>query len=283
MPRRRGNPWKKRNRKGALKEEEKTEETILRMAPCAKNLIECVPQVTPGNKKQETSLLGYYWNTHQDVLSTNKKEVLNLHPARRGVKPQAFDIHEASDLLRLHQIKPLKHRQALSAAHSLYDPVQAASFLATQLKFMYRYLIINNCLENAEESGSTDYDAELSQYFLQEHLFYAVEGILQTKRRLNTTQSWQLPACVDRKTIRLSIDTIADEAWGCLAGSACIVYNLQRYQFRGQARTSIILYVSATGMNSLTKLTHQVDAELAAIHLTVKERNKCLTNLRTST
>ena len=33
-------------------------------------------------------------------------------------------------------------------------------------------------------------------------------------------------------------------------------------------------------MNSLTKLTHQVDAELAAIHLAVKETNKCLTNLK---
>ena len=32
-------------------------------------------------------------------------------------------------------------------------------------------------------------------------------------------------------------------------------------------------------MNSLTKLTHQVDAELAAIELAVKETNKCLTSL----
>ena len=144
IPRRWGNPWvKKKNHEGATKteqetlgEEENTEEPILRMAPSAENPIECVPQVTPGPDK--TSLLGYFWNTHQDVLSTNKKEVLNLHSARRGVRPESCNIHEASDLLRLHQIKPLKHRQALSAAHSLYDPVQAARFLSAQLKFMYR-------------------------------------------------------------------------------------------------------------------------------------------------
>ena len=107
---------------------------------------------------------------------------MNLHPARRGVRPESCNIHEASDLLGLRQIKPLKHRQALRAAHSLYDPVQAVPFLAAQLKFMCRYLIINSCLENAKGSGSTDYDAELSQYFVQEHLFYAVEGMLQTTR-----------------------------------------------------------------------------------------------------
>ena len=88
---------------------------------------------------------------------------------------------------------------------------------------MYMYMIINSCLENAKGSGSTDYDAELSQHFVQEYLFYAVEGILETKRRLNTTQSWQLSACVDRKTIQLSVDCLADGAWGTLSGSACIV------------------------------------------------------------
>ena len=127
--------------------------------------------------------------------------------------------------------------------------------------------------------GSTDHDAELSQHFVQEHLFYAVEGILQTKRRLNTTRSWTLPVCVDDQTIRLSIDCLADGAWGTLSGSACIVYLIQRYKWRGSNRTSIFLYGSATGMNSLTKLTHQVDAELAEIHLAVKETNKCLTSL----
>ena len=58
------------------------------------------------------------------------------------------------------------------------------------------------------------------------------------------------------------------------------MYLIQRYQFKGQARTSIFLYGSATRMNSLTKLTHQVNAELSAAHLAVKETNKCLTNLK---
>ena len=90
----------------------------------------------------------------------------------------------------------------------------------------------------------------------------------------------QLPACVDRKTIRLIVDYLADGAWGTLSGLVCIVYLIQRYQFRGQARTSIFLYGSPSGMNSLTKLTHQFDAELAAIHLAVKETNKCVTSLK---
>ena len=113
IPRRWGKPWvKKIKHKGATKTEQETveeegkmEEPILRMAASAENLIECAPHVAPG--PGEASLLGYFWNPQQDVLSTNKKEVLNLHPARRGVRPEACNIHEASDLLRLHKLKPL--------------------------------------------------------------------------------------------------------------------------------------------------------------------------------
>ena len=82
------------------------------------------------------------------------------------------------------------------------------------------------------------------------------------------------------QAIRLSIDCLADGAWGTLSGSACICYLSQRYKFKGENRIHIFLYVSATGMNSLTKVMHQVNAELAAIQLAVKETNKCLTTLK---
>ena len=81
-------------------------------------------------------------------------------------------------------------------------------------------------------------------------------------------------------TIRLSIDCLADGAWGTLSGSACIFYLIRRYKFKGENRIHIFLYGSATDMNSLTKLTHEVNAELAAIQLAVKETNKCLTTLK---
>ena len=66
---------------------------------------------------------------------------------------------------------------------------------------------------------------------------------------------------------------------GFRPGLACILYLIRRFKWRGSTRTSIFLYGSAMGMNSLTKPTHQVDAELAAIQLAVKETKKCLKSL----
>ena len=140
-----GKPWvkKMKQKRGETKtkpepveEGEKVEEPILQMAITLQNPAEQSPNVSPG--LGEASLLGYFRNLQQDVLSTNKKEKLNLHPASRGVRPEACNIHEASNLLCIHCLKPLKHRQALSAAHSLYDTVQTAPFLSAQLKFIYR-------------------------------------------------------------------------------------------------------------------------------------------------
>ena len=59
------------------------------------------------------------------------------------------------------------------------------------------------------------------------------------------------------------MECVVDGAWGSLSGLACLIYLIQRYTFMGTPRVSIYLYSSATSMNSLTKLGHQVDAELA--------------------
>ena len=145
-------------------------------------------------------------------------------------------ISEATDLLRLHKLKPLKHRQALAAAHALYDPVQSAPFLAAQMKLMYRFLILQETLENKKGGGSADYDAILSDDFVHNHLVHAVEGAQQTKRRLNKSRKWRLPPCIDIETIRISLDCLCNGAWGTHSGSACICYLVQRYVFNGENR-----------------------------------------------
>ena len=71
----------------------------------------------------------------------------NLCAPRRGLRPSWGEIFEATDLLRLHKEKLLKHRRALAAAHTLFDPVQSAPYLAAQMKFMYRVFILEETLE----------------------------------------------------------------------------------------------------------------------------------------
>ena len=76
------------------------------------------------------------------------------------------------------------------------------------------------------------------------------------------------------------MDLIVDGCWGFTAGSASLAYLLQRYEFRGETRVKIFLYSSDTSMNSLCKLTHQIDAELQGFHLAVKTISKCITTLQ---
>ena len=94
----------------------------------------------------EATLLGYFWNLKTDAISTNKNTKLNLCAPHRGLRPSWGQISEATDLLRLHKEKPFKHRQAFAAAHTLYDSVQSAPYLAAQMKFMYRFLILEETL-----------------------------------------------------------------------------------------------------------------------------------------
>ena len=107
------------------------EDPILRMASSAEHPTVSKPQVS---KKNQSTLLGYFWNLREDTVSTNKNLVINLMPARRGIRPSWGDIAEAEDLLRLHRERPLTHRQALVCAHLLYDPVGTAPFLTAALK-----------------------------------------------------------------------------------------------------------------------------------------------------
>jgi hypothetical protein len=73
---------------------------------------------------------------------------------------------------------------------------------------------------------------------------------------------------------------LVDGCWGALLGSATIIYVVQRYLFRGTPRVSIYQYSSSTAMNSLSKLCHQVDAEMNALALGHKEAKKAIDSLK---
>ena len=91
-----GKPWvKKINHKGATKtkqetveEEEKMKEPILRIAASEENPIKCAPTVAPG--PGEASLLWHFWNTQQDVLSTNKKGGPNPAPIKKRCQTRSI-------------------------------------------------------------------------------------------------------------------------------------------------------------------------------------------------
>ena len=61
---------------------------------------------------------------------------------------------------------------------------------------MYRYIILNTCLEGKDGAVGTDYDAVLSDHFVKKHLFYAVETVLATKRQLTQNRSWRLSVTI---------------------------------------------------------------------------------------
>ena len=93
-------------------------------------------------------------------------------------------------------------------------------------------------------------------------------------------RSFQLPACINYREVRLTVECLVDGAWGSLSGSATIVYLVQRYLFLGMPRVSIYLYSSSTAMNSVSRLCHQVDAELNALALGQKETKKTIDSLK---
>ena len=53
----------------------------------------------PADTSQQTcqgaTLLGYFWNLEKDALSTNKNRKINLHLARRWLRPSLGEISEA--------------------------------------------------------------------------------------------------------------------------------------------------------------------------------------------
>ena len=126
--------------------------------------------------------------------------------------------------MALHHKKPLTHRQALAMAHLHFDPLAGQPFLSAVLKFMNRYLVISTSLAEEMEKNTSSFDKVLSDNFVRNHLQPAVALALETKRRLGQRRSWHLPACIDQKTTRLEVTCLVDGAWGCLSGSACLVY-----------------------------------------------------------
>jgi hypothetical protein len=175
---------------------------------------------------------------------------------------------EAEDLLPLHLTKPPTQRKVLAMVHLHLDPIQSQHFLSSVLKFMYRDRVISTSFADEMEGN------------VRNHLQPAVALAIATKRRLGQRQSWRLPACINYQELHLSVECAVDGAWGSLSGSACLVYLVQRYSFMGAPRVSIYLYSSSTSMNSLTKLSHQVDSELSAIALGTKERQKAIQSLK---
>jgi hypothetical protein len=238
-------------------------EPILRLA--------APPTANVGDGGGDT-LLGYKWNPELDYISTDKSVFLNIHPARRGVRPAWARIHEAKDILRIHQIKPLRQKHALSAAHSCFDPLHSAPWVQAMLKYMYRFLILSS-------PGAAHYEMELTEQFVKQHLYYAIEGILKAKKLLAQRRTWRLPLAVDYTSVTIEFDCLADGCWGVLAGSGTICYLLQRYQWKDEKRTSIYLYSASVGLNPLSKVTHQVDAELQGLALAVSETRKAKVGL----
>ena len=145
---------------------------------------------------------------------------------------------------------------------------------------MYRCLVISSSLAEEMEGTASNFDKVLTDDFVRNHLQPAVALAISTKKRLGQWQSWRLPACINYKEIRLSVECAVDGAWGSLSGSACLVYLVQRYSLMGTPRVSIYLYSSSTSMNSLTKLSHQIDSELGAIALGTKETQKAIQSLK---
>ena len=188
------------------------------------------------------------------------------------MRPVWGDISEAEDLLRLHKLKPLTHGHSLTCALLLYNPVGKAPFLAATLKYMYKYLIMT---QNLDCNAGVNYNKILSEHFIANHLQPAVVArAIATEKHLQTRQNWRLDPCIPYDKIRTSLDTMVDGSWGCLSGSASLTYMIQRYEFQGRPRVSIYLCSSNTSMNSLTKLGHQVDAELKAFSCDVTDVKK---------
>ena len=203
-------------------------------------------------------MLGYRWNSETDRISTGKSPWLNIHPARRGRRPAWARITEAGDLLKIHKAKPLKERQALSLAHSHFDPVHRTPWVSAQLKMMYRYLILTS-------PATSGYETELTDDFIVNHMMPAASAVLATKR-LTAKRGWRLPLCINYADITFEVDTLTDGCWGVTAGAASIVYLLQRYKWQEEKRTSIYLMSCASAMNPMGKLIHQVDADLAGFN-----------------
>ena len=231
-----------------------------------------------GSKGDQVSLLGYFWSVETDEISTAKEDDLNFHPQKRGIRPGWARIREAEDLLRLHKEKPLKHRHALAACHSCFDPLNQVPWLGALQKFVYRVYCINTELKT--EGKTRDFDDILCDDYVENHLFAMVAATLEAKRRLSIARTWQLPLCIERNTIEVELDTICDGSWSILAGSACLTYLVQRYQWKNEDQVSIHLYGGQVALNPMLKPHHQLSSELGGMQLAQKATDTALESLK---
>ena len=199
-------------------------------------------------------LLGYKWCTKTDTLSTNKASIMNLHPAWQGRRPEATMISEVDNLLKIHKVRPLRYWHALAASHGHFKPLQSSPQVQCQLKYMYRTFCTETYLDGKD--GGTDYDKELSDDFVIHHLGPALKTVLAAKQLLTTKRSWRILPCISYQDMRIKLDAISDGCWGVQAGSATIWYLIQRYIFQGEKRVHIYIFLSATSLNPLTKISH---------------------------
>ena len=203
--------------------------------------------------------------------------MMNIHPPKCGVRPGWANIRDAEDLLKLHADRPLRHRHALSAVQSTFDPLGAALWVGAINKFVHRLLILNSPLQT---SPSNKYKDILENEYMEQHLVKAVDASLYAKNKLAVPPSWRLPACINRQHIQTELDCIMDGCWGTLGVGAALLYLIQRYQFMGEHRTSIFLFSGTTGLNPMTKPHHQLDSEMMAISLEQKEAQKAIETLK---
>ena len=256
---------------------EEKNDPVIKMA----GAIETTP-VTKGGQAPKQSLLGYNWSPALDRISTDKSEGLNLHPARRGLRPEWACLRSPEDLLRLHAEKPLRHRHALAAAHSTYDPLTACPWVAVLNKFCYRVLVLNTELntELKRKNNKEKYDELLTTDYITNHMFYMVEANLENQVTFAQPRSWRLPMSISYESIDFEVDALSDGCWGALGAGATLCYLLQRYEWEGEKRVKIYLYSGNSGLNPLLRPHHQLTAELTGVALAQKEVEKAMHNLK---
>ena len=111
------------------------------------------------------------------------------------------------------------------------------------------------------------------------HRCPAVKTVLAAKRRFPQNRSLRLPPAVNYADVRIELEALSDGCWGVQAGSATILYPIQRYILQGEKRVHIYLFSSATGLNPVSRLTHQIDSKLGSLSLAVKETTKAFSIL----
>ena len=141
------------------------------------------PEVTEGDNG--VSLLGYRWDTKRDILSTGKTGAMNIFPPKWRSKPEWANMRESVDLLHLHQLKPFRHRHALSAPHGCFDPLGSAPWVHCFNKFVYQLMVLDTHLATSADK----YDDVLMDEYVSNHLFYSVEATIEATQWLAQPRS----------------------------------------------------------------------------------------------